>query len=294
MQQVFDEYIYFLSEEKGASPNTIEAYTRDLLGYMKFMEERERISDWKEITGVNVRQYLSYQRERGKAESSIARTLSSIRSFHQYLLRKGIADPTVQIDIPRVETVLPNSLTIDEVEALLRTTVKNPYLNLRNKAMIELLYGTGIRVSELCQLSLTNLNLRMGYIQCGGEGKKERIIPIGKKAIEALTNYIEKGRPALIKQQPYDNLFLNHHGKALSRQGFWKVIKLLAKVAGIDKNLTPHVLRHSFAIHLLENGADIKAVQEMLGHVNISTTQIYSKVNKTRITEIYSRFHPRA
>jgi integrase/recombinase XerD len=206
----------------------------------------------------------------------------------------SLQDPSVHIETPKTERKLPKVLSPQEVEALLETPASNDPFSQRDKAMLELLYATGIRVSELVQLNISDIHLNMGFIRCMGKGSKERIIPLGKMAQSAIERYINSGRSEMLKGKKTEALFLNHHGNRLSRQGFWKILKQLAKKAKIEKDLTPHTLRHSFATHLLENGADLRAVQEMLGHADISTTQIYTHVTKTRLKDVYSAFHPRA
>ncbi|UTR09545.1 site-specific tyrosine recombinase XerD [Evansella sp. LMS18] len=295
MERELEAFIKFLKEEKGLSVNTTEAYSRDLKNYINYIKKKEDKKSTGEITRSSILHYLYSLKDSGKTSSTLARTLSSIRAFHQFLIRESYTDkdPSVQIEIPKADKKLPKILSLDEVEKLLVTTVDNPSLNMRNQAMLELLYATGIRVSELCSLTLQDVHLEMGYIRCIGKGNKERVIPLGKSAVKTTERYLREARPLLIRQQ-HDILFVNHHGKQMTRQGFWKIIKHLAEKAGINKELTPHTLRHSFAAHLLENGADIRAVQEMLGHADISTTQIYTQVTKMRMKEVYSKFHPRA
>ncbi|ADU30049.1 site-specific tyrosine recombinase XerD [Evansella cellulosilytica] len=296
MQQELREFLHYLIVERGLSKNTTEAYNRDLTAYIQYIESHENKKDVNEINRPAIMQYLYFLKDNGRAPTTITRNISSIRAFHQFLLRERLSssDPTIHISRPKQEKKLPKILSTTEVEALISASVKNPALNIRNKAMLEVLYATGIRVSELCQLSLSDLHLDMGFIRCIGKGNKERIIPIGNVATKALETYLQKSRPTLLKKQAHSILFVNHHGNKMSRQGFWKIIKLLAKEANIKKELTPHTLRHSFATHLLENGADLRAVQEMLGHVDISTTQIYTHITKTRMKDVYSRYHPRA
>ena len=246
---------------------------------------------------IHIIQFLGYLKEQGKSSRTLARHVASIRAFHQFLLRERVSDhdPSVHIETPKLERTLPKVLNLVEVETLLESPDTKDQYGIRDKAMLELLYATGIRVSELIGLQTGDVHLTMGFVRCIGKGNKERIIPIGKTALAALEHYVNNGRSHFISKKHHDNaLFLNHHGKQLTRQGFWKILKKLAKGAGIEKELTPHTLRHSFATHLLENGADIRAVQEMLGHSDISTTQIYTHVTKTRLKDVYSKFHPRA
>lgn len=288
-------YMNFLVVEKGLALNSSKAYERDLQRYQEYLIQVEQITSWEQIDKAHVLAYLHHLHDLGRAAASVSRTLSSIRSFHQFLARERVVDkdPTLHIDRPRMERKLPKVLSIQEVDALLQLPAALTPLDTRNKAMLELLYATGMRVTELCSIRLSDLHLSMGFVQCLGKGNKERIIPLGTHASEAINTYLENGRPKLVKKE-HENVFVNHHGRPLSRQGFWKILKKLAEEADIEKELTPHMLRHSFATHLLENGADLRSVQEMLGHADISTTQIYTHVTKVRMKEVYSQFHPRA
>ncbi len=290
------DFIHYLIVERGLSKNTVDSYRRDLEQYVLFIEKVENISDINQIQRANIIGYLLHLKENGKATTTIARNIASIRSFHQFLLREKASesDPSVHIETPKAERKLPKVLAMNEVEALLDTSDTHETFGIRDKAMLELLYATGIRVTELVSLDLADVHLSMGFLRCLGKGNKERIIPLGKMATGAIQTYLDNGRPALSKGKSGNALFLNHHGNRLSRQGFWKILKQLAKKANIEKELTPHTLRHSFATHLLENGADLRAVQEMLGHADISTTQIYTHVSKTRLKDIYAAYHPRA
>jgi integrase/recombinase XerD len=296
MNDHVQDFLQYLIVERALSKNTIESYKRDLTQYILFLEKVESIETIHQVDRNNIMGYLLFLKENGKASTTLARNIASIRSFHQFLFREKLSsqDPTLHIETPKTERKLPKVLTTDEVEALLEISSSNDPLSQRDKAMLELLYATGIRVSELVQLDLSDIHLSMGFIRCIGKGNKERIIPLGKMAQSAIERYINDGRPSLLKKKRTEALFLNHHGNRLSRQGFWKILKQLAVKARIEKELTPHTLRHSFATHLLENGADLRAVQEMLGHADISTTQIYTHVTKTRLKDVYSAFHPRA
>ncbi|GAA3898685.1 site-specific tyrosine recombinase XerD [Anoxybacillus suryakundensis] len=292
------DFIHYLIVERNLAHNTIVSYERDLKKYVQYLQQVEQQSSWNNITRFHIMQFLKFLKEKGSSPKTIARHLASVRSFHQFLLREKAVDqdPTVHIETPQLPRTLPNVLSMAEVEALLEAPKQNTPFSIRDKAMLELLYATGIRVSELIQLDVSDVHLTMGFIRCYGKGRKERIVPIGKMATEALKQYMEKGRPKLLskKRGTTDALFLNHHGERLTRQGCWKILKRLAREANIQKPLTPHTLRHSFATHLLENGADLRAVQEMLGHADISTTQIYTHVTKTRLKDVYKQFHPRA
>jgi len=295
MDEQLKDFIQYLIVEKGLSKNTYIAYERDLKSYLHYLKNVESVHSLNDVQRVHIVQFLRFLKEQGKSPKTLARHIASIRAFHQFLLRAKSTDqdPSVQIDTPRLERSLPNVLSLQDVEVLLETPKPLDHYGIRDKAMLELLYATGIRVSELIDLEMDHVQLSMGFIRC--MGNKERIIPIGRAASDAITKYLEEGRPQFISTKHQEHaLFLNHQGKRLTRQGFWKILKKLTKEAGIDKELTPHTLRHSFATHLLENGADLRAVQEMLGHADISTTQIYTQVTKTKLKDVYSKFHPRA
>ncbi|MGG2014199.1 site-specific tyrosine recombinase XerD [Bacillus sp. S10(2024)] len=296
MKDQLQDFIHYMVVEKGLAKNTVVSYERDLKSYMKYLQKVEGIISFHDVTRMHIVSFLHHLKENDKSSKTMARHIASIRSFHQFLLRERVVehDPSVHIETPQAERKLPKVLSIDEVEALLQTPKATSAFGIRDKAMLELLYATGLRVSELIELNIADVHLTMGFVRCIGKGNKERIIPLGSLAAEAIQHYIEKGRPELFGKQTVEALFLNHHGNRLSRQGFWKILKRLAKEANIQKELTPHTLRHSFATHLLENGADLRAVQEMLGHADISTTQIYTHVSKTRLKDVYKQFHPRA
>jgi integrase/recombinase XerD len=294
MQDALDDFIHYLQIERGLSENTLQSYARDLRTYTRYLQENE-VQEWAQVTRAKLTAYLRWLHDDGKSAATIARTLSSIRLFHQFLLREyGLKeDPSIHIDTPKKERKLPKILSSDEVDKLL-TCPGTDTLTIRNRAMLETLYATGLRVSELLALELDDLHLEMGFVRCFGKGSKERIVPLGDMAKARLEEYLNRSRKVLLKSKASDILFVNHHGNPLSRQGFWKVLKQIARDAGIQKEITPHTLRHSFATHLLENGADLRAVQEMLGHADISTTQIYTHVTKTRLKDIYKTHHPRA
>jgi integrase/recombinase XerD len=297
MEDELKDFTHYLIVEKGLASNTIVSYERDLKSYMKYLQNVETLKSFNEVQRPHIVHFLAHLKEQGKSSRTLARHVASIRSFHQFLLREKAADhdPSVHIETPQLEKTLPKVLSLEEVETLLESPDTSTHYGIRDKAMLELLYATGIRVSELIGLKLGDVHLSMGFVRCIGKGNKERIIPIGRTAIEAIEQYIDKGRPLFVSKKNHDDaLFLNHHGKGLTRQGFWKILKGLTRDAGIQKELTPHTLRHSFATHLLENGADLRAVQEMLGHADISTTQIYTHVTKTRLKDVYKQFHPRA
>lgn len=297
MEERIKSFLHFLIVEKRLAQNTIMSYERDLKSYIHYLKEVESIEVLNHVQRVHIVHFLSFLKDQGKSSKTIARHIASIRAFHQFLLRDKTADqdPTVHLEIPKSERALPKVLSLQEVETLLEAPKLHDHYGLRDKAMLELLYATGIRVSELIGMDVDHINLPMGFVRCIGKGDKERIIPIGRTAAEAVKQYLHIGRPLFISKNHGDPaLFLNHQGKRLTRQGFWKILKKLAMEAGINKELTPHTLRHSFATHLIENGADLRAVQEMLGHADISTTQIYTNVAKTKLTDVYRKFHPRA
>ncbi|MCG1022959.1 site-specific tyrosine recombinase XerD [Sutcliffiella horikoshii] len=296
MQDQLKDFIHFLVVEKGLATNTVVSYERDLKSYLLYLNKVEEIPSLDEVTRATIIQFLKFLTEKGKSSKTIARHIASIRSFHQFLLREKVTtqDPTVHIDRPKQEQKLPQVMSVEEVQALLEVPDTSKVFGVRDKAMLELLYATGMRVSELISLNLSDVHMTMGFVRCIGKGNKERIIPLGKMAQSAIVSYIEESRNQLTKKKSTDALFVNLYGNRLTRQGFWKILKKLTKEAGIEKELTPHTLRHSFATHLLENGADLRAVQEMLGHADISTTQIYTHVTKTRMKDVYSMFHPRA
>ena len=295
MDEIIEEYLKFIQLEKGLSENTIGAYRRDLKKYQDYLEE-EKISHIDFIDRQTIQVCLGDLHDKGASAKSIARFISTIRSFHQFALREKYAakDPTVLIETPKYERRLPDVLEVDEVIRLLETPDMSKNNGYRYRAMLELLYATGMRVTELINLKVEDVNLIMGFVRVFGKGNKERIVPLGETIIDILETYIETVRPQLLKKTVTDNLFLNLHGKPLSRQAIWKMIKQNGVKAEIFKTLTPHTLRHSFATHLLENGADLRAVQEMLGHADISTTQLYTHVSKSQIRKIYNQFHPRA
>jgi integrase/recombinase XerD len=298
MDDHLKNFMQFLLVEKRVAKNTLLSYERDIKTYLHYLNNVEAIETCNQVQRVHIVHFLSFLREQGKSTKTLARHVASIRAFHQFLLREQVSnqDPSVLIEPPKSERSIPKVLGLKEVEKLLDFPNGQGHFGLRDKAMLELLYATGIRVSELIQIDVDHVNVNMGFVTVSGNNK-ERIIPIGKKAAEALKVYLDKGRTNFVSKNENNSnsaLFLNHQGKRLTRQGFWKILKKLAQEAGIESELTPNTLRHSFATHLLENGADLKAVQEMLGHADISTTQIYTQVTKTRLMDVYSKFHPRA
>jgi integrase/recombinase XerD len=289
-------FIHFLSVERGLAKNTLESYERDVTYFIAYLKQ-QGLQELEHTEKVHILNYLLTLKQQGRATATVSRTMVSIRAFYQFLMRERMIthDPSMYMETPRLEKRLPKVMTIAEVELLLNTPQTTTNHGLRDKAMLELLYATGIRVSELISLNVEDVNLGMGFVRCIGKGSKERIIPLGRIAAQYLSDYKEQKRSKLLKAGKEEKaLFINHLGTRLTRQGFWKIIKKIAKEAMIDKEITPHMLRHSFATHLLENGADLRAVQEMLGHADISTTQIYTHITKARMKEVYDRTHPRA
>lgn len=294
MEECVVQFAEYLEKGKGSTKNTILSYERDLKNFHQFLIQAG-ISKPQKINVTNIRAYLLYLEKKGRAASTISRNLASLRSFFQFLYKEGYIqeDPTLDVVAPKIEKKLPEILTMEEVGLLLAQPDPKELKGIRDKAMLEVLYATGIRVSELVNLQTDQIHMALGYLRCS-YGGKERIIPLGSKAIEALQKYIENARLIMIRDIKEPALFVNCSGTAMTRQGFWKIVKVYAQKASIQKTITPHMLRHSFAVHLVENGADLQSVQEMLGHSDISTTQVYAKLQKNRIKEVYKKAHPRA
>lgn len=289
------DYLHYLKVERGLSENTIASYGIDLKLFLEYLRENE-IPSFKQVNKEVIVNYMQAEKNNNKANSSILRSVSSLRKFFQYLAQEKIIekDPMLLIDIPKKKQHLPQVLTKEEVEKLLHSPNTSQVLGLRDRAMLELMYATGLRISEIINLKLEDLHLTMGTLQTLGKGHKERIVPVGDEAIKWVNRYLEEARPKLLKQKRSNYLFLNFHGNNLTRQGVWKNLKAEVRKAGIQKNITPHTLRHSFATHILENGADLRIVQELLGHADISTTQIYTHLSNKQLADIYNRAHPRA
>lgn len=294
MEQYLDHFMNHLTVERGLAVNTLEAYGRDLARYLDFLE-KESIASIDDIAGVHVVRFLSSLKDEGLAPRSRTRSLVAIRGFHKFLVAEKITqiNPAGRIESMRLMQSLPDTLTPREVEKLLASSGESTPIGLRDRAMLELLYATGLRVSELVGLKLGDVQAMIGCVRTLGKGRKERIVPVGEAALSEIDSYMRHARPVLEKKSGSSYLFLNRSGKGLTRQGFWKIIKRRALQAGIRKNITPHTLRHSFATHLLENGADLRAVQAMLGHADISTTQIYTHVTRDRLRRLHEQFHPR-
>lgn len=294
MEAHVESFINFLERDKRLSLNTLQSYKRDIDQYITYLNEINVVT----IANTNkttVIAYLLHQQKKGRATSTISRNLASIRSYYQFLYKIKIIeiDPTTELESPKVEKKLPQILSTQEVELLLDQPKCLDLKGIRDKAMLELLYATGIRVSELISLNLKDINLEFGFISCN-KGSRERTIPIGSISVAAVQEYLTKSRKFLLQDLDDEALFVNINGKRLTRQGFWKIIKHYKNQANINKDITPHTLRHSFAAHLLENGADLRSIQEMLGHSDISSTQIYAQMAKNKIKEVYKKTHPRA
>ncbi|MGH9354173.1 MAG: site-specific tyrosine recombinase XerD [Terriglobia bacterium] len=285
-------FFNYIRVEKGLSENTVSSYRRDLLKFAEFAGARPLAG----IDRDDVRQFMRSLYVNRLGARSVARHLVSLRNFFRFLLKEGRLkrDVTAEVDSPQIEVSLPKHLALDEVEALLRQPDPSTPGGLRDKAMLELLYATGMRVSELVSLRSADFDPNMGILRCLGKGNKERLIPVGKSALSAVEAYVRHGRGQFLKHGESPYLFLNHHGGRLSRVGFWKIISRYGRAAAITTPITPHVVRHSFATHLLERGADLRSIQLMLGHSDISTTQIYTHVIKERLKQVYLAYHPRA
>lgn len=292
---VVDSFLNYLAVEKALANNTLESYARDLLRYLDFLE-RNSIGCLDEINQRLVIEFFADIKEAGLGVRSRVRMLAALRGFHAFIVEDGYvgSNPLSNIATPRILQSLPDTLSVVEVNKLLDIPEPSQTLAQRDKAMLELLYATGLRVSELVGLRCADLHLHSGYLRTFGKGRKQRIVPVGEIALEYLLHYLDHARQILLQQHNSDFVFLNRSGNGLTRQGFWKIIKRRALQAGISKNVTPHTLRHSFATHLLENGADLRVVQTLLGHVDISTTQIYTHVSREHIKKIHQRFHPRS
>lgn len=289
-----DSYLNYLTVEKGLSRNTLEAYGRDLARYADFVVRRG-VDSWKAVTPEVLVGYLETERKGGLSAVSMNRHLIAIRGFHKYLMQEKRAEtsPVSHIELAKGWMRLPDTLSREEMETLLRQPGRETPTGMRDTAMMELIYATGLRVSELIALDMNHINWQVGYLIAFGKGGKERIVPIGRVAYEAVKMYVEEVRPRMLKGKMTDVLFLNRRGERLTRQGFWKIVRGYSLKAGLLKKVHPHTFRHSFASHLLEGGADLRSVQMMLGHADISTTQIYTHVSGERLKSIHKKCHPR-
>ena len=293
MERQLKFFFNFLENDKKLSENTLQSYKRDLKQFRKYLEENE--IHYNRVKEEDIKNYIAELQENGKKASSISRCIASIRSFYQFVLKnkKVKVDPTANIQSPKIEKRVPSVLTAKEVELLLEQPKDIDLKGIRDKAMLEFAYATGMRVTEIISLNVEDVNLEEGYVVCKN-GNKQRNIPLGTMSLKALKEYIEEARDILIKSESEKALFVNINGGRLTRQGFWKIIKYYKEQAHISKEITPHVLRHSFATHLLQNGADIKAIQAMLGHSDISSTQVYMQFQDEGLKDIYRKAHPRA
>lgn len=310
MDKQIQAFLDFLATEKNFTANTLVAYHNDLQQFHEFLTAptegvtRPEIDQdgqivWTSVNKPHIVAFILYIKEKEYAPATVARKIAAIRSFFHFLQVEKVVkeDPTETLDSPRVGKSLPKPITVEEVDLLLAQPSKEDMTRpdvMRDAAMLSLLYASGMRVSELVALNVDDINLSAGYVRCLGKQSKERIIPIAPSAIEAVKNYLEQGRPKLLQSPDEKALFLNLRGSRLTRQGFWLILKEYAKKAGITKNITPHTLRHSFATHMLNNGADLRTVQELLGHANITTTQVYTQLTKEHVRRTYEKAHPRA
>lgn len=292
MEKTVQDFIIYLQNTKKTADNTVVSYQRDLKKFCGYLQAKGILPE--DVSELDLMGYIHYMETNKFASSTISRSVASIRALYQFLYHEGriSKDPSSMLRPPKVEKKIPEILSVDEVDKLMKQPDIHTPKGMRDTAMLELLYATGMRVSELLHLHTSDLNLDYGYVTCH-DSEKERIIPIGNVSKTALKRYMEYSRNIFVKNTSETALFTNCSGKAMSRQGFWKVLKGYADLAGIEKDITPHTLRHSFAVHMLQNGADVKSVQEMLGHSDISTTQIYLGMNMVKMREVYMKAHPR-
>ena len=292
-EDILQAFLDFLSVEKGLSANTILSYSRDLNKLFYFLKKEKVALD--SVQEEELVKFIHHQSRAGLSSRSLGRLISSLKSFYKFLVLDDVIkkNPAVNLSSPKIWLKLPQFLTVEEVESLLMQPDENNIRGIRDRAMLELLYATGLRVSELVSLKMKDLNMEEGFLLCRGKGGKERIVPIGLSARHAIRRYLDEARPQIMKESS-DALFLTSRGGAFTRQGFWKMLKGYARKAGFDLKISPHILRHSFATHLLERGADLRSVQLMLGHTQITTTQIYTHVSRERLRKVYEKYHPRA
>ncbi|MFA5429988.1 MAG: site-specific tyrosine recombinase XerD [Candidatus Omnitrophota bacterium] len=294
MKELVETFLNYLSVERGLSFNTLVSYRGDLKEYEAFLSARSA-GALSGVTRNDIVEFMSAQKARGISSNSIARRLAAIRMFYRFLVRERVLkdDPSGLVDTPKLWKKIPDTLSVGEVEALLAQPDLRRARGIRDRAILETLYATGMRVSEAVDLKTGSVNMDVGFLRCIGKGNKERVVPLGGKAVESIRLYLEKSRRKMLGKKQSDYIFVSRLGRRLSRQSVWKMIKSYALKAGIKKEIKPHLLRHSFATHLLERGADLRSVQEMLGHSNISTTQIYTHINKDRLKSVHKMFHPR-
>ena len=295
MKASLSEFLNYLSVERGLAGNTLRAYESDLVRYGEYLKEQCGICSPAEVKRVQVTDYMYEQKKAGLSSTSICRSLAAIRMFHRFLVRENFSkeDPVELVDTPKAWKKVPVVLTQAEIDAMIGAAQGRGAAAERDRAILELFYASGLRVSELTALTLNSVDLKTGVVRCIGKGRKERLIPVGCKAAGALEQYTTGGRVKILRGRACEHLFLSRSGKGMSRQSVWKIIKACARKAGIKKTIKPHTLRHTFATHLLEHGADLRSVQEMLGHADISTTQIYTHVDRERLRSVHKQFHPR-
>jgi integrase/recombinase XerD len=293
MKEQIDNFISFLEVERGVSHNTVLSYSRDLRKFTEFISKKKK--NLSSATREDLVAFLMYLKDRGLNSSSVARNLAALKTFYKFLTAEQIVKENIAavVETPRTWKKIPDVLNKNEVERLLETPPNRGWMGVRNRAILEVMYASGLRVSEVVELKKTNINIEAGFVKCMGKGGKERIVPLGRTAGKAVDRYLGMGKDKLAAEAGRGHLFLSKLGRKISRQSLWKMINKCAREAGIKKHITPHTLRHSFATHLLEGGAELRGVQEMLGHADISTTQIYTHVNQEKLKKVHQQFHPR-
>ncbi|MCM8799223.1 MAG: site-specific tyrosine recombinase XerD [Candidatus Omnitrophica bacterium] len=294
MDELIELFLNYLVVERGFSSNTVDSYRRDLLNFKEYLS-KHKISSFVDIKRDSISDFMQEQKEKGLSSNSIARRVAAIKSFYKFLTREKIisSNPTELLQSPKLWKKIPSTLTVEEIEVLISQPDLRNKVGIRDRAILDTMYATGMRVSEVVNLKLEDVNLDVGFLRCVGKGNKERIIPLGKYACASIRRYLQNSRTALLGKKNSELLFVSRFGAKISRQSLWKIIKKYARKAGIKKPVKPHIIRHSFASHLLERGADLRSVQEMLGHTDISTTQIYTHIDRDRLKTIHKMFHPR-
>ncbi len=294
MKETIENFINYLSVERGLAQNTLLAYRLDLQKYSKHLSEKQ-ITSVLEVKREHVTEFILAQKQQGLSTTTICRSLAAVKMFHRFLVREHLAptDPTNLVETPKLWKRVPDVLSQAEIDAMIRAALGKKPQQIRDHAILELFYASGMRVSELSQLKVENVNLQVGYVRCWGKGSKERVIPIGMRSRESIKKYCDSARQRLLKSHLSSDLFVSRLGKKMTRQSIWQIIKDYAKKANIKKVIKPHTLRHTFATHLLQHGADLRSVQEMLGHADIATTQIYTHVDRDRLKTVHKQFHPR-
>jgi integrase/recombinase XerD len=296
MQAQIEEFLRFVAVEKGYSSHTVAAYRNDLTQLLTYLAG-EGVFSWQDVGRGHIQDYVLYLKQRGYATSTVGRKVAAVKSYFHFLVADNVLrdDPTASVDSPSVDRHLPHPLSREEVACLLAEPARsNTAKGLRDRALLELMYATGMRASEVIQLEVSAVDLKDGMVRCVGKGNKERILPIYERARAAIETYLESGRPRLLRGRDEAALFVNHRGRPLTRQGLWLIVKEYAAAVGLERDVTPHTLRHSFATHMLDGGAGLRELQQLLGHTNISSTQIYTKVSTRRKRESYDKAHPRA